>query len=525
MSTFNNRSTEALNIHKRFSTLELTSKDDCLSSVWNRSVGAKIKGGVLVQGTVVANCLTNEGNLTINGNLNVGGTIDGNLVGDFVTDTFSFMGTYTGNVKGCFSPRANVTVVQTLDVPNRDSLLTGYLGNCITNFDTSSLVCTDDSTDSLIFVTNGVETARMENNIAWQTNQGVAMSEFSLAQNSGSAIGRLAHAQGEATIANENCHVQGGNTTTELHGPMYIEGLSNKSTTGPSAITSGPYINVDSAHIQGIGNKLIHDTTFNHLSGESSNVAVSTAVCTYGFGHVASMCTEVHFEGHTNSGFKLSHCHIEGKDHVIGDLTLATSEALHIEGDSIRVEQGIIGHFEGAFHTTNYPEQAVYESIWAGGKEARVNQNYEWIRSSGKINTTGDAQTGIYTLHRTQFDTTPRALGLHATTPTGIPDGLKVLDDHVHMYEFNVVGRTNTSHDDYYSCNLLVVAKRVAGVYTIDTHKLNENENGHFIGKPNLISVGTTSVTLGTFSLLMDAIPSVGQEIYWAASAISTQVH
>ena len=43
MSTFNNRSTNALNIHKQFSTLELSKGNDCVSSEWNRSVDGKIK--------------------------------------------------------------------------------------------------------------------------------------------------------------------------------------------------------------------------------------------------------------------------------------------------------------------------------------------------------------------------------------------------------------------------------------------------------------------------------------------------
>ena len=160
---------------------------------------------------------------------------------------------------------------------------------------------------------------------------------------------------------------------------------------------------------------------------------------------------------------------------------------------------------------------------WAGGKSARINQNNEWVRSSGFINVAGDAQTGIYTLHRTQLDGTPRALGLNSVIAAGTPNGLLVLDDHTHLYDINVVGRTNNSATDYYTCNLLVIAKRVSSVYTIDFHKVTENINGHFVGKPNLVSVGTTGVTAGTFSLLMDGDPG-SFEIYWTASAISTQV-
>ena len=537
MSTFNNRSTNALNIHKKFSTLELSKGNDCVSSEWNRSVDGKIKGGVLIFGTIIANNLVNNGNLTVNGNVSVNGKINGKLYGDFVTKDYQYTKTYDGNIKGCFIPKENLVIIDRLNVPNASAIITDYLGNCITNTMGTAVACANNN-DLITFVTNSeAQTprdgiiAKMTPQVNWTTGLGTASGSFQYgyAEGNGFVDGDFAHCEGTLTVASTMCHVENGNNTTQLHGPAYVEGFGNRVTIGASAL-SPPYVNQDACHVQGVNNILASDTTFNHITGESSNVLSSTCVCVYGYRHTASLCNQVHIEGVLNSAFKLSNSHIEGRNHSAGSISLPiTSSAVHLEGEYHVFDQLNVAHFEGSTHTTNYPDKPVYTSVWAGGKNARVNQSYEWVRSSGSINTAGDAQTGIYTLHCNQFNGSGAlALGLNAIAPLGTPEGLLVLDDYTHLCEISIVGRTaggSSVAGDYYSCNLLVVAKRDSGVYTIDYFKINEQASGHFVGKPNLVSVGTTGVTAGTFSCLMDAIPGVSQTIFWAASAISTQLH
>lgn len=520
MSTFNNRSTQALNIHKRFSTLELTGGTTCDSTEWGRSVDAKIKGGILVQGTLLANTLTNNGNTSVEGNLTVNGVINGNLIGDYMVQSYNFEGTYDGNVKGNFDVMGNLTVIKHLQI-NNPSIFTPYLGNCITDTDASVIVCANND-DTLTFKTNSTVAATMNANASWQTGKGVATGDNSYAEG-GVASGEFSHSEGYQTIAENQCHVEGGNNITELHGPTFVAGYAHRTTAGLSAL-SPPYLDTHMAHVEGIHNILESDTTYVHIAGESANVTTATAVFVSGFGHTVSQCTEVHVEGYVNTATKIENSHVEGRLNVVGNVIAAPSVALHVEGTNHSIAHLSTGHVEGGYCAVNYPAVPNLTNSWAGGHSAKINQSYEWVRSSGKISTPGDAQTGIYTLHRTQFDGTARALGLTDATPSGMATGIAVQDNSCHLYEFNIAGRTNDNANDYYACNLLVVAKRDAGVYTIDSQILNEHAKGHFIGKPNLVSVGTTGVDSGTFSLLMDADPGVNQEIYWAASAISTQV-
>ena len=520
MSTFNNRSTQALNIHKRFSTLELTNGSECQSTEWGRSVDGKIKGGVLVLGTLLANTMTNSGNTTVEGNLAVTGVINGNLIGDYIVEEYDFEGTYDGNVKGCYDVLGNLTVIQKLEIPN-PGIITDYLGNCITDTDASAFACANNN-DTITFKTDGNVVATMNTNASWQTGKGSATGDFAYAEG-GTAVGEFAHSQGTATIAEDHTHVEGGNNISEVHGPMFITGYGNRTTVGSGA-SIPPFIDEHMGHVEGINNSFESDTTFVHIEGESSNIAIADSVFVSGFGHQSTDCTGVHIEGFRNTAVKLSESHIEGRLNVVGNISATASTALHVEGENHSVGHLSVGHIEGASCTVNYPAVGDLTNSWAGGHSAKINQSYEWVRSAGKINVTGDAQTGIYTLYRTQFDGTPRALGVTDTTPTGTATGITVQDHSCHIYEFNVAGRTNNDANDYYACNLLVVAKRDSGVYTIDTHKLTEHTRGHFVGKPNLVSVGTASVDAGTFSLLMDADPGAGQEIYWAATAISTQV-
>jgi hypothetical protein len=518
-NTFNNRSTEALNIHKRFSTLELSSKADSSTNQWNRAQAARVKGGMLVQGTIHGNCLTEEGNLIVNGNLTVAGLIHGNIIGSYTIDNYQYMGMYDGNVKGNFVAENDIIVLKNLNIKN-PSIFTPYLGNCITNECGTSIACANNN-DTISFVNNKQLIAKMNQNSSWQTNKGTATGDYAYAEGFSYANGVFSHSEGVNTIAEDNCHVEGGNNITQVQGPAYVEGFGNRVTIGGAAL-SPPYVNVDACHIEGINNRLQSDTTYNHLQGESSNVILSTATFVSGFGHTASLCSEVHIEGHTNTAFKLNNSHIEGTNNMAGNISLSTSQSIHIEGENNEISQGTLVHLEGTNNAT-LDKNVTYTMAWAGGRNARIKQSNEWVRSSGFINESGDAQTGIYTLHRTQLDATPRALGMNTVLPAGTPNGLLVLDGHTHLYDISIAGRTNDNPGDYYTCDLLVIVKRELGVYTIDTHKINENINGHFIGKPNLVSVGTTGVTAGTFSLLMNGTPG-SLEIYWTASAISTQV-
>lgn len=504
MSTFNNRSTRALNIHKRFSTLELTNGTDCESSEWGRSVNGKIKGGMMLQGTLLANSLINNGNTTVEGNVTVAGKINGNLIGDYMVENYQYEGRYDGNVKGCFDVIGNLIVVGRLQTPNPE-IITSYLGNCITDEDVSSIACANNN-ETITFRTNGNVVATMNSNAAWETGKGKAIGDFSYAEG-GTAGGQYSHSEGTMNTIEGQGHVEGANNISESG--VFVAGYSNKAV-GPISI----------GHIEGILNT--SDATYVHIEGEASNVSMGSSVCVSGFGHKAVGCTNTHIEGFQNTAIGLENSHVEGRLNVVGNVSATSSTALHVEGSHHTIGKLSVGHVEGGYCAVSNVTNLT--NSWAGGHSAKINQSYEWVRSAGKINVTGDAQTGIYTLHRTQFDSTPRALGFTDTTPTGSALGITVQDNHCHIYEFNVAGRTNDNPTDYYSCNVLVVVKRDSGVYTIDSHTLQENARGHFSGTSNLVSVGTTGVIAGSFSLLMDGNPGPGQEIYWAASAISTQV-
>lgn len=548
----------ARNVHKQFSTLELSSKGDCLSNQWNTNASGKVKGGVFIRGTLLANSLICEGNLTVNnGNINVSGTINGNLIGDYITPTYQYVGRYTGNIKGTFSPRANVTIIDKLEIPNKNKLLTPHIGNCITNITTSTLACANNN-DTLIFKTNNKIACKINNNGSCQTGQGVAKGTKSYSEGNSTACGKYSHSEGLHNVAGDWCHVEGGNCTTEqpeqqhLY-PMFVAGYENqvKATGSVSSESSG---NVEYGHIHGINNYLHYDgnstnrtnhtnrtnNCYNHIEGESNKVTDSQYTFVTGYNNLSKSCESVHIEGKNNKCFYSHNSHIEGSMNTVGNVTLFISDGNHVEGTLHYLDQITNVHVEGCECTTNNTNKQMYTRCWAGGKNAKINQNYEWVRSSGKIDTIGDAQTGIYTLHRTQTDNTPVALGIHATSPTGIPDGVLVMDGSAHIYDISIVGRTSDDANDWYSCDLLVIVTNDFGKFRIEHKIINENSAGHFVGKPNLISVGTIGVSQGTFSLLMDAKPvqqttqnntqtlqkknCKKRQIFWAASVIGTQV-
>ena len=529
MSVCNNRSTTDLNIHKRLTTLDLIGGNDSKSLVWNRTMDLRVRGGVLVKGGVLSNSLVTSGNLNVESNLCVENFINGRIVGDYTISDYTYEGEFTGNIKGTVTVGSgNVKVIDSFGGVSESSV-SSVLGNCITDSDASATVCTLNI-DTITFETENTlvgeltasKSLRLGENS--QMNAGV---QWSFASGAGTATGDFAHVKGYNTIGSEWCHVEGANNVTALHGPIFMTGHQNTSTIGASA-GSSPFVNALAAHVEGRDNVYESVTGFDHIEGQNHNVQSSgDAVFVSGSDHYVNNCRNIHVEGLQNTvGPEVASSHIEGRNHLASNVVVSTgSDAVHLEGESHIFENLVQAHLEGSSHSTNYPVQTSHTGVWAGGYQAKINQDYEWVRSGGSITTMGDTQTGIYTMARTQFDTTPRALSKQNVSSVSNAVGITVQDGSVWFADVSIVGRTNdTTGGDYYSVNLSLVVKRESGVYSFDYQKSEERVSGHFVGQPNLVSVGTSGTTTGTFSFLMNGNPGVSQAVYWTAKLITTQV-